>query len=198
MFSNGIVAYLHEILCNPNLWKLIYTFQSSRFALMILAENASFTLCHVMFEYFSLNIWVSEKTNKFIGALSTASPVLLFVVSFEEVHLGTMITVNDQDNFSTTAIPVGGKTTHGKVELVSTKWLTKWDECNNHKSEGKKLHNSWSVGNRMAWRTIHCTLLATMGEYWVLKLCNTQSHLGKIKGETAHCIVSVLRVSLDP
>jgi len=64
---------------------------------------------------------VSEKTNKFIGALSTASPVLLFVVSFEEVHLGTMITVNDQDNFSTNCNTCRRKTTHGKVELVSTK-----------------------------------------------------------------------------
>jgi len=55
------------------------------------------------------------KTNKFIGASSTASRVLLSVMSFEVYPFGAMMIIGNEEKCSTTAIPIEGKCTHGNT-----------------------------------------------------------------------------------
>jgi len=40
-----------------------------------------------------------------------------------------MITMNDEEKLSTPAIPMGGKSTHGRHELASTNQLRKQDQA---------------------------------------------------------------------
>ena len=51
--------------------------------------------------------------------------VLLFVVSFEEILFGAMMSMTDEEKCSTNAINVGGKCTHGKDELALEKMTHK-------------------------------------------------------------------------
>jgi len=52
---------------------------------------------------------VFEKTRIFTGVLSTTTPVLLSVVSFETYLLEAIVTVTDQENCSKTTVLVGEK-----------------------------------------------------------------------------------------
>jgi len=40
--------------------------------------------------------------------------MILYVVAFEAVLLGSMITIPNEEKHSTLTIPMGGKRTHGK------------------------------------------------------------------------------------
>lgn len=44
--------------------------------------------------------------------------MFFFVVSFEEYLFGAMMSVTEEDNFSTTSIHVGGTYTHGEEKLA--------------------------------------------------------------------------------
>ena len=71
------------------------------------AKKDSLTFCHVRYESFSTYSWVSEYTGKFTGVCSTASLILLSVLSFEAIPLGAMVTMIVGEKCSTTMVPVG-------------------------------------------------------------------------------------------
>jgi len=51
------------------------------------------------------------------------------VLSFEANLFGVMMSVTDEEKFSTPTIPMGGKHTHGIHILASTNQLTKKDQA---------------------------------------------------------------------
>lgn len=169
------VGYMHATLFSPDCWTLRYPCRSSRFSLKLFSENFLLNFYHVRPYSFSINNWVSAYTSKFTGSCSTASPILLYVVSLEETLLGVMVTVIVEEEFSTIVVPTGGKR-HSWQENISfckstfkarlgRKHIDWWSRLRNFQDQVREtgcgncaLHSPNSQGCSLMLETMQCVV----------------------------------------
>lgn len=138
--------------------------------------------------------WASTCIGKLIETFSTASPVMLSVISLEETLLGAMVQCLLEKSVSWVWYLWDRKDTHGKQTLAFENITSQHDQVKIMASDERDCMVLVDMGDWMIVGTVHYTVPTVSVDAWWLELCNVQFSMGQSLGDIVHCTVSVDRL----